>query len=287
MTSDEDPTAKIARLEAENEALRLSAARAEAEAEAAQAEVAQEGGSRVGGSAWRGVGAATLIVLRLVLGSVSAVTSYTNALLTDTDQFVATFAPLAADPAVQAVLVQATNDVIDKQVDIPALTADVFDGLRALDMPPKASAALSLLEAPVAQGAKDLVRGMVQNVITSPTFSEVWKHALLVSYEQALTVLRGSPDAAVVAGTDGALRLQLGPVLDGIRTRLLAQGVTFAQAIPTTDQTIVLVRSDSIGTVVAAYGIVTTVSAWLPWVALALLIAGVLLAVIGIGAARS
>ena len=44
------------------------------------------------------------------------------------------------------------------------------------------------------------------------------------------------------------------------------------------DQTIVLVRSDSIGTVVAAYGIVTTVSAWLPWVALALLIAGVLVA---------
>ena len=242
MTTDEDPTAKIARLEAENEALRLSVARAEA----AQGGGVQASGSRVGGSRWRSVGSATLIVLGLVLGSVSAVTSYTNALLTDTDQFVATFAPLAADPAVQVVLVQATNDVIDKQVDIPALTADVFDGLRALDMPPKASAALSLLEAPVAQGAKNLVHGMVQNVITSPTFSEVWKQALSVSHQQALTMLKGSPDATVVAGTDGALRLQLGPVLDGIRTRLLAQGVTFAQAIPTTDQTIVLVRSLSL-----------------------------------------
>ena len=184
MTTDENPSAKIARLEAENEALRRSAA----QAEAAQAEGPQSGGSRTGGSRWRSVGSATLIVLGLVLGSVSAVTSYTNALLTDTDQFVATFAPLAADPAVQAVLVQATNDVIDKQVDIPALTADVFDGLRALDMPPKASAALSLLQAPVAQGAKNLVHGMVQNVITSPTFAEVWEQALRVSHEQALTI---------------------------------------------------------------------------------------------------
>ncbi|MBS1698296.1 MAG: hypothetical protein JST25_07830 [Actinobacteria bacterium] len=259
MTSAEDPAAQIARLEAENDALRRDAARS-------------------AGSRWRSAASATLIVLGLVLGSVSAVTSYAKDLLTDTDQFVATFAPLAADPSVQSVLVTATNDVIDQQVDIPALTADVFDGLQSLDMPPRASAALGLLEAPVAQGAQNLVHGMVQNVVTSPTFSDTWRQALVVSHTQALAVLQGSPDSALVAGTDGTLTLQLGPILDGVRTRLLADGVSFAQGIPTTDRSIVLVQNASLGTAVAAYGIIVTVSSWLPWVALALLIAGVLVA---------
>lgn len=259
MTSAEDPAAQIARLEAENDALRRDAARS-------------------AGSRWRSAASATLIVLGLVLGSVSAVTSYAKDLLTDTDQFVATFAPLAADPSVQSVLVTATNDVIDQQVDIPALTADVFDGLQSLDMPPRASAALGLLEAPVAQGAQNLVHGMVQNVVTSPTFSDTWRQALVVSHTQALAVLQGSPDSALVAGTDGTLTLQLGPILEGVRTRLLADGVSFAQGIPTTDRSIVLVQNASLGTAVAAYGIIVTVSSWLPWVALALLIAGVLVA---------
>lgn len=259
MTSAEDPAAQIARLEAENDALRRDAARS-------------------AGSRWRSAASATLIVLGLVLGSVSAVTSYAKDLLTDTDQFVATFAPLAADPSVQSVLVTATNDVIDQQVDIPALTADVFDGLQSLDMPPRASAALGLLEAPVAQGAQNLVHGMVENVVTSPTFSDTWRQALVVSHTQALAVLQGSPDSALVAGTDGTLTLQLGPILEGVRTRLLADGVSFAQGIPTTDRSIVLVQNASLGTAVAAYGIIVTVSSWLPWVALALLIAGVLVA---------
>jgi len=259
MTSDEDPAARIARLERENEALR-------------------RGAERRPGARWRSAGSAVLIVLGLILGSVSAVTGYVNALLTDTDQFVATFAPLAADPAVQTVLVNATNEVIDRQVDIPALTGDVFDGLRALDMPPKASAALGLLEAPVAQGAQNLVHGMVQNVIASPTFADVWKQALSVSHTQTLAVLQGAPDAALAAASDGALRLQLGPILDGVRTRLLAEGVTFAQAIPTSDQTIVLVHNASLGKAVAVYGLVVNVSTWLPWIALALLLAGVLVA---------
>lgn len=259
MTSDEDPAAQIARLEAENDALRRQA-------------------GRVGGSRWRSAASAILIVLGLILGSVSAATGYAKGLLTDTDLFVATFAPLAADPSVQSVLVRATNDVIDQQVDIPALTADVFDGLRSLDMPPRASAALGLLKAPVAQGAQSLVRGMVENVITSPVFADIWRQVLRVSHAQAIAVLQGGPDSAVVAGTDGTLQLQLGPILEGVRARLLAEGVTFAQAIPTTDRSIVLVHNASLGTAVAAYGIVVTVSTWLPWIALSLLVAGVLTA---------
>lgn len=230
------------------------------------------------GSRWRAAASATLIVLGLVLGSVSVVTTYARNMLTDTDQFVATFAPLAADPAVQSVLIRATNDVIDEQVDIRGLTSDLFDGLRSLGLPPRASAALGLLEAPAAQGAQNLVRGMVENVITSPTFSDVFRQALAVSHAQAIAALRGDQDSAIVAGPGGALRLQLGPILDVVRTRLLDQGVTFAQAIPTTDRSIVLVQSASIGTAVTAYALLDGVGAWLPWVALALLILGALVA---------
>lgn len=257
----EDPTTRIARLEAENAALRQDAAR-----------------TAVVGSRWRAPASAILIVLGLILGSLSTVSSYARDLLTDTNQFVATLAPLATDPAVQAVLVQATNEVIDRNVDIPALTADVFDGLRSLDLPPRASAALGLLQTPVTLGAQNLVRSMVENVITSPAFAQVWAQTLRVSHAQALSALRGDADAAVVAGADGTLRLQLGPILEAVRTRLLDQGITFARAVPTTGVSIVLAESAAMGRAVVAYGVVVTVAAWLPWVALLLLLAGVLVA---------
>ena len=62
---------------------------------------------------------------------------------------------------------------IEEQVDIPALTSDVFDGIRALDLPPRAEQALGLLEGPATQGLQSLVSDIVDRVVTSPAFADV------------------------------------------------------------------------------------------------------------------
>ncbi|WP_353115989.1 hypothetical protein [Microbacterium sp.] len=249
---------RIAQLEAENDALSARI--------------------RTRGSRWRAPVSAVLIVLGLVLGSASTVTSYARDMLADTDAFVAAFGPLAADPDVQQTVTAAVGSAIDSAVDVPALTGEVFDGLRALDLPPKASAALTLLEAPAGRGVQSLIHGLTREVIASPAFSELWTQALRATHGQLTAALRGEAGSVIAAGADGALRLELGPVLAGVRDRLLAEGMTFASAIPAGDRSIVLVQDSSLGAAVAGYGLLIGVAAWLPWIALALLAAGVLVA---------
>ncbi|WEK60811.1 MAG: hypothetical protein P0Y60_16155 [Candidatus Microbacterium colombiense] len=218
---------------------------------------------------------AVLIVLGLALGSISVVTSYAKNQLTDTEMFVSTFAPLADDPEVQGVVTDAVTGAITDAVDLPGLTATVFDGLSGLDLPPRAASALGLLQAPIAQGLQSLVRGTVEDFIASPAFSDIWAATLRTTHTQVLATMQNDPGAALTIAAGGSLELQLGPIIAEVRSRLLANGVTFAQAIPAIDRSIVIVQDASLGSLTAIYAVIVAVGSWLPWVALALLTAGV------------
>lgn len=262
--------ARIAELEAENAELRARDA-------AAPAVEAPATASKPRSRGWS-VLSAILIVLGLVLGSLSVITTYAKNQLTDTELFVATFAPLADDPEVQAVVTDAVTGAIEESVDIPALTSTVFDGLAGLDLPPRAASALSLLQGPIAQGLQSLVRGVVDDFVTSPAFATVWATTLRTTHTQVLATMQDDPSAAVTISSAGELELQLGPIIAEVRTRLLANGVSFAEAIPAVDRSIVIVKDASLGSLTTLYALLVAVGSWLPILALALLTAGVLTA---------
>ena len=115
-----------------------------------------------------------LVVVALLLAPVAVITAWARIQLVDTDQFVATFAPLAEEPAVQAYIGDQVTAAIEEQVDIPALTSDLFDGIKQLDLPPRAEHALGLLEAPATQGLQSLVSGIVDRIVESPAFADIW-----------------------------------------------------------------------------------------------------------------
>jgi hypothetical protein len=221
---------------------------------------------------------AALIIIGLLLGTVSVVTSYAKAQLADTDGFVALFAPLAHDPEVQTVVSNAVTDAVQDAVDIPSLTAEVFDGIRSLDIPDDAATALSLLEAPTVHGLNALVASIIDGIITSDMFADVWEQALRTSHAQIVAALSGDPGSALTLGQGGTLQLQLGPIVDAVRERLLADGISFAGAIPAVDQTITLIPASELGSAATGYALLMIVAVWLPWTALALLAGGVLLA---------
>jgi hypothetical protein len=229
------------------------------------------------GRRWLSALSAVLIVLGLVLGTASVLTGYVRSTLADTDGFVATFAPLAADPEVQAVVSDAVTQAVEEAVDIPLLTSQVFDGIRSLGISDEASSALSLLEGPTVQGLRSLLAGIVRDVVASDAFAEVWTQALRVSHAQVISTLEGDSDAALRIG-DSGLELQIGPIVDAVRERLLADGVSFANAIPAVDRRIVLVEDASLGQIATAYGLLIGLAAWLPLISLALLAGGMLLA---------
>ncbi|GAA2046282.1 hypothetical protein GCM10009819_37680 [Agromyces tropicus] len=272
--TDDDLRARIAELEAENERLRADVA----ETRDLSADVAAVATAPPKRRRGRTVAAVVLVVLGLLLAPVAVVSAWARAELVDTDRFVSTFGPLADDPEVQAFIADEVTVAIEEQVDIPQLTSDVFDGIRALDLPPRAEDALGLLEAPAAQGLSSLLSSTVDRVIASDAFADVWRASLTATHRQFTAALQGDPDAALAIGGDGTLSIQLGPIIQAVKDRLTEQGVGFAAAIPVIDRSVQIAQSDSLVLVQTIYALAVAAGTWLPWVVLALLAAGVLVA---------
>ncbi|SDS22036.1 hypothetical protein [Microterricola viridarii] len=220
---------------------------------------------------------AVLIVIGLVLAPIAVVSSWAKLQLSSTDQFVATFAPLADDPAVQDFISAQLVTAIESKVDIPGITADLFDGLKELGLPPRAADALGLLEAPAVAGVQNLVATSVDRLVASDTFSDLWAGALRVSHKQLTATLEGDPNAALAINS-GELGIQIGPLVDEVKKRLVAQGFGFAASIPAIELTVVVATADAFTTAQLVYGLAIAVGSWVPILTLVLLAAGVLLA---------
>ncbi|PPL19107.1 hypothetical protein [Microterricola pindariensis] len=227
---------------------------------------------------------AVLIVIGLLLAPIAVVSSWAKVQLSSADQFVATFAPLAKDPAVQDYISAQLVTAIEANVDIAGITSDLFDGLKQLGLPPRASEALGLLEAPAVAGVKNLVSTAVDRLVASDTFAELWAGALRVSHNQLTATLEGDPNAAVTVNGKNELGIQIGPLVEEVKKRLVAQGFGFAANIPAVQLTVVVATADAFTTVRLVYNLAIAVGSWLPVVALVLLAAGILLARRRVGA---
>lgn len=232
----------------------------------------------VSGGAARTVIAALLITVGLLLAPIAALGTWARSQLVDTDQFVATFSPLAQDPAVQAFVADEVTTAINAQIDVEALVGDVFDGVRELGLPPRAEVALGLLEGPAAQGVQTLIADVVAEVIASPAFAEVWANALRLTHERAVAVIQGDPAAALQLADDGTLSLQLGVVIEKVKAELSDREVGIAEMIPEIDRDIPILQADALVLMRAVYNTAVAAGYWLPWVVAALLVAGVAIA---------
>lgn len=273
--TNEDLHAEVARLEAENAALRETL-ETQPVLPAARLEGVPNAQSR---RSWGWTVLATaLIVIGALLAPVAVVASWARVQLTDTDSFVAAYAPLADDPGVQAFVTDQTVDVIEQNIDIVALTSEVIDGITALGTGPAATKALESLKGPAAQGIVSLVHSTVGSFVESDAFAQVWQEALRLSHTQLVATLQNDPDAAIAVGSDGSIGIQLGPIVERVKDVLLERGLTFAAQIPAIDRTVTIAQNSSLPTLQLFYGLAVAAGMWLPWIALLLLAAGVLVA---------
>ena len=229
------------------------------------------------GSAWV-VPSAALIIIGAILAPVAVVIAWADRQLTSTEAFVETFAPLAHDQAVQSLVASRTIDVVDEQLDVRALTKTVFDGVGELDLPPRAAQALSALQAPAAAGVEELVHQTVQRFVASEAFAELWQRLLRTGHTQMVGALSGDERAAVTIAADGSIGIQLGPVVEEVKQRLGDRGITFASRIPAVDRTIVVATSDAAVRAQTTYALVQVTALWLPWLAVACIGVGIVMA---------
>ncbi len=147
--------------------------------------------------------------------------------------------PLVDDPAVQALIIDETMDGITAQVDFDQLTANVFDGIAELGLPPRAEQALGLLQAPAADGLENLVTQTVTRVVESDAFADVWATATRAAH-RALTTAATSDGGGLVVKTDDGVGIQLGAVVERVKQNLLDRGLGVAQLIPTIDKVVII-----------------------------------------------
>ncbi|WP_251050723.1 MULTISPECIES: hypothetical protein [unclassified Microbacterium] len=252
----EDLRARLQQLEQENDALRKPR-------------------RRVSG---RSIVAGILLVLAVVMAPIAAMGTWARLQLVDADRFVATFAPLAEDPDVQDFVADQVTAAIDERVDLTAVVGDVFDGLRTLDLPPRADSALTLLEAPAATGLRSLVDGVVRDVVASEQFADIWAQSLRFTHERAVAIMQNSPDTALQLADDGVLSVDLGIVVERVKTVLTERGVGFADLIPEIDRSVPIAQADALIMVRTLYQVAVAAGFWMPWVVLGLFVVGVLVA---------
>jgi hypothetical protein len=226
---------------------------------------------------WRSIVSAVLIVVATLLVPLSIVTAWARIQLIDEESFVGTMAPLVDDPAVQAMIVDETMQAIQAQVDFRQLTADVFDGIADLGLPPRAESALQLLEVPAANGLEGLTNTAVTRLVESDAFSDVWT-TLTRATHRALAAAATSDGGGLVVRTADGVGIQIGVLVERVKQNLIDQGVGVAQLIPSVDRVVILGDGQNLDTVRMAYALATVLGWWLPVVTLLLFGAGIVVA---------
>lgn len=226
------------------------------------------------GSTGRGVLAGALLVLTVLLTIPAVITGWARGQVLDTDQFVATLAPLAAEPDVQQTITDQVMAAIDEQVDLSE-----FGGtLESWNLPPSAEDLLEDLVGSAVEKVRALIETSVHRVVSSDAFAVVWSTLLEQAHTRAVAVMENDPTSDVSVDEHGTLWLDLGPVIEQVKVDLTDRGVPFAGAIPQIDHSVPLLASDSVGTARFWYQLSSTLGAWLPWIMLALTVAGLFVA---------
>ncbi|MGZ4741612.1 MAG: hypothetical protein ACXVYS_00235 [Oryzihumus sp.] len=226
---------------------------------------------------WRAFVAGLLIVVGSLLAPLSVLAVWANREVSDTSRYVETVAPLAHDPDVQAAVTDAVTRQVFTHVDVPALTSQLLDALQARGVPPELTTRLHALEGPINNGVQGFVHDQVAKVVASPAFAQAWTQANRVAHEQMVNVLSGKQGGAV-SSKNGQVTVNLGPFVNEVKNRLVAQGFTVASNIPAVNASFTVFQSQGVTKAQGIYSLLNTLGVWLPILALVLLAIGIYVA---------
>lgn len=253
--------------------------------EALQADVAEaaadDGHPDRRGGVWWGFFGTVAIVIGALLVPVAVVSTWADALVRDTDTFVATLAPLAAEPAVQEFVGEQALAALESQVDLDAAAASPADLAAALGLPPALTEVLGAIGGGTADALREVLRRNVAEFAASPAFATAWTEALRVTHQQLASGLAGTEGAVIDVSAEQGLGVQLGPIVSATRTWLVDAGFGFAALIPDVDRVIDVVPAEEVAPVLGVIRALEATAGWSPWAALALLVLGILLLWLG------
>jgi hypothetical protein len=184
--------------EIEAELQRVKAERQELEARVETLEARPEKRRRL-----RRIFTPILVALSIVVFTVTVPAAWGARTVLNTDRYVATVAPLADDPAVQASIASRLTDQVFSALDVEGTLSDALAGL---------GERATVLAAPLTTAIRGFVQDQVLKVVQSDAFRTFWVEANRFVHTQVLAILEGESDTVSVV--EGKVLLNLLPLVN-------------------------------------------------------------------------
>jgi hypothetical protein len=176
-----------------------------------------------------------LLILGCGLALLSVVAIWLRVTLLNTDHYVNTVAPIAAQPAVQKAVADKLNTAINSKIDFDQLAREV--------LPDRAD----VLAPAIATGVQSQVKSRLNDFTASDRFQQLWTEANRRAHQRLTDLLIGGRSKRLALNGD-TVYLDLSPAVQNVKDSLNERGLTrIANAIPpTVDGRIKLVQSSAI-----------------------------------------
>jgi len=209
------------------------------------------------GNKGRTITAVICFVLAALLTVPAALAYWGQRTLTDTQRYIATVSPLIHDPRVQQAITKEVVQAIEKQVDVEALLNQAL----AKVVPDRPR--LQALSGPIAAGVYSLVEREVGDFVASDAFASLWVQINTKAQQKLVSVMEGQNTGAIQIKGDQVV-LDLGDVINLVKDRLVARGLTFLQniPIPQVDTQIVLMDAPQLRQARAIYAAANPIAKW-------------------------
>jgi hypothetical protein len=198
--------------------------------------------------------------------------------VTNTDRYVRTVAPLAADPAIQQAIADQITTQIFTYLDVQGLTNQTVDALAARGLRPQLADQLRGFAGPLSSGIQGFVRTEVGKIVQSQAFADAWVQANRIAHQALVTALTGQGGDGAVTVEGDTVTLNLAPFIATVKARLVEGGFGLAARIPQVNASFVLFDVKNLTQARSAFNLLNTLGIWLPIIAIVLLAIGVVVA---------
>jgi hypothetical protein len=225
---------------------------------------------------WRAPVSVVLIVIGCLLAPLSVVAVWTANQVSNTDRYVANLEPLVHDPAVQRALTDKITLEIDNRLNVKGLTSQAATALSQKGLT-RVGALLNSFSGQLASAVQGFIHTQVAKLVASPQFARLWVEVNRRAHAQLVKALSGQGNGSITI-SNGKVVLNLGSLIDLVKTRLAARGLTIVNKIPHINPTFPLFSAKYLVRAQTGYRLLNDLKIVLPILTLVLLGLGVYVA---------
>jgi hypothetical protein len=219
---------------------------------------------------WNGV-RSTIVVVLLVVGTllafVTPVAIWGRNQLLNTDRYVATMAPLASNPEVQNGVIKIVTEQVQPYVDVSSVLKE--------NLPPRLATTIT---GPLNSALQNVVNTIVTKFVQSDVFPTLWVQMNRAAHTAIVGLLTGKTTNGGITTTNGVINLNLAPVIQQVKAKLVAAGISVASKIPAVNATFQIAKVKGLEHTQDLVRKFNDIALALPWIVLALFAGAIALA---------